>query len=64
MESYPIIIRACAHNKDDKKKWKHLMMNVAEDWYTNLQTFDKGGHGSSFDYQCGAFVRSFKTKSQ
>ena len=57
MESYPIIIWDCAHNIYDNKQRRHLIMNVAVDWYTNLHTFNNVGHGSSLKYQHGAFLR-------
>ena len=37
--------------------------DVAVDWYTKLHTVDYGGHGSSLEYQLGAFWISFKIKS-
>jgi hypothetical protein len=33
---------------------------MAVDWYTNKHTVEKGDHGSSFEYQCGPFLRSLK----
>ena len=33
------------------------MMNVVLDWYENLHAVTNGGHGSSLEYQRGAFLR-------
>ena len=32
--------------RQQRTKWRHLLMNVVVDWNTNLLTFANGGHGS------------------
>jgi hypothetical protein len=44
MESYPIIILAWAHNKDDNKV---ISVNVVGRLSTNLHAVANGGHGFS-----------------
>ena len=53
MKSYPIIIGACTHNKDNNKQSEDTdaMMNIAVDCYTNLNAVNNGGHSSSLEYQ-------------
>jgi hypothetical protein len=36
--------------KQEMVSYKHLMMNVAVDWYTNTHTVNNGGHSSSLEY--------------
>ena len=48
IESYQIIIRACAHNKDNNKQNDDTWWwTWAVDWYTDLHAVANGGHGSS-----------------
>ena len=64
MESYPIIIGATRKKwRQQQTKWRHLMVNVALVWYTNLYAVDNGGHGPSLDYQCVSFYKGFKIKN-
>ena len=37
-------------------KWRHMMMIVAVDWYTN----ENEGHGSGLENQRGHFWEAFK----
>ena len=58
MESCPIIIGACAQNKDDKKKVKTHVGKYG-DRMVHKSTYSWDGcYGSSSEYQRGLFLRS------
>ena len=60
---YKYYLSMCTQQRRQQTKWRHLMMNVAVDWYNNQHTVDNGGHGSGLEYQHGLYWEAWKLKS-
>ena len=48
----------CTQQRQQQTKLRHLIMNVAVDWYTNLHAVNNGGQVSIKEYQPSFTINS------